>query len=195
MRRLNLVTEGRRHAELLRAVLPEISQAHDDVAFEIWEGQGWSDADSLARSILAVRREPVVLIVDANSTDEQSIEERRLDLADLLRQYGPREMWAVVLMVPEIEAIFFEDVALLRSLLGVQPKGRVLEKAKYNPREALEELLKQVGMTYPAFLKTLQSADLSKLREAHQLRPIIDFLRLSDIDDRRSARRRRAAAG
>lgn len=187
MRKLNVVTEGPNDEALLRLLLPRAANGHS-VEIILRSGRGWSEAESLASSVLAGLREPVVLVVDADTRDERLIEERRRDLSDLLGMHGPESMWRVILMVPEMEALLFRDPSLLRSALGLELDERLLYRAKFEPRTVLEELLARVGLSYQQLLARLESSDLSIILEASEIRQIMDFSGAADSDFEHAAR-------
>lgn len=187
MRKLNVITEGPNDEALLRLLLPRAANGRS-VELILRSGRGWSEAESLASSILAGLREPVVLVMDADTRDERLVEERRRDLSDLLGMHGPGSMWRVVLMVPEMEALFFRDPGLLRSALGLELDERLLYRAKFEPKAVLEELLVQARISYEQLLARLESSDLSMILEASEIRQIMDFSGAADVDFEHAAR-------
>ena len=174
MHRIHVVTEGPMDEALLAFLLRRAASGRG-VEIISRSGRGRSEAESLASSILAGLREPVVLVVDADSRDARRIEEQRRDFADLLGMHAPGSMWRVVLMVPEIEALLFRDPGLVREALDVELDERLLYRAKYEPRAVLKELLAEAGVSYQDLLMRLEEADLSVLLDAPEIRQIMDF--------------------
>lgn len=72
MKRAYVITEGQYDAEFLKKVLPaELLEKIDFVA-----RHGLYTLQSLARSILAVKQQPVALVVDADTNEQTSAQER-----------------------------------------------------------------------------------------------------------------------
>jgi hypothetical protein len=135
--RLYIVTEARRHIFLLQALLlPEIGSAVGQVDIS-WAG-GWSSADSLARTLLMLRRKPVALVVSA-TTDHA--DEREGFLRASLGEVNIDSSYLPLVIAPEIESILFTDEAAVEALIRrpLEPKER--EQAMTEPYNVLLQVL------------------------------------------------------
>src|SRR5579871_3419751 len=74
---------------------------------------GWSSADSLARSVLTNPNTKVAIIVDADSSDPNLIEERKRFLQRSLGQIADKARWRVIVIAPEVERILFDNRNIL----------------------------------------------------------------------------------
>src|SRR5437867_3750359 len=97
-----IVTEGQFGTDLLRVIV-----SHDlpGAAVGFVPCKGPYDLSSMASSILAARRTPVALVVETHTTHAESIQERRITLRDLLRPTAAGIPFAMILAIPEIEAV------------------------------------------------------------------------------------------
>lgn len=132
-----VVTEGEHDARLLEKLLPDDLRAN----VKFVAGKGTYSAESLARSIVSARRLPVSLVLDADTTDERAVLERRELLRELLRQAAPSIRSEVFLAVPEIETIYFTDPLIAEAITGSTITEPMLEEAKSRPKEVLADLL------------------------------------------------------
>jgi predicted ATP-dependent endonuclease of OLD family len=170
----HIVVEGPSDVVLLRELLrPDFDPEKHNI--RIVEGGGWSGADSLARTILVVRKEPVVLVVDADTTVPERIREHQQFLDGSLGQVGARTPWRVFLAVPEIEALLFTDRQTLENLVGKRVSQEQFIRGQYEPRKVLDKLLS--GQSYAqVFEQRLPQMDLSAVREQPLIRELKEFL-------------------
>jgi len=101
MKRVYIVVEGRNDAAALRRILPPaITEKCNFVV-----GNGKSSAISDARTILAMSREPLVLVVDADDNDINRVEEQRKTLNQLLQSAASGTPCSVFLAVPNMDVV------------------------------------------------------------------------------------------
>jgi hypothetical protein len=167
---LHVVTEGPFDAALLSTLLaPEAVRS--GVCLRFREAGGWSAADSLARSILAVRREPVVLVVDADGGEERA-SERKAFLQSSLGAVARPDMFEVVVMAPALEMIFFQDESVLEHIAGRPPTDVERVRAEYEPVRALESM----GVKRDRIPQSLRPEDVERLRAMPELQRILAFV-------------------
>ena len=100
-----IVTEGQFDVALLSRLL-----AHEvRSGVRVVSASGKSGAQSLARSLVAARRLPVALVLDADTTDKALVREQRLVARELLTMASPGIPTEVFMAVPSIEILFFTD--------------------------------------------------------------------------------------
>jgi Domain of unknown function (DUF4276) len=175
----HIIVEGPTDVAILKALLaPTLAAAKPSVTVDFMVGRGWSAAESLARSILAIDREPVALVIDADATSPAQVEERRAVTEGLLGLYAPRSRWVVILMVPEIEVLFFKDPDFLAHLLRLKTKvpPTVLRQAKFEPKAALAELLDASHSSYQELLDRVRHADPNPLLSTPEIERLCEFL-------------------
>lgn len=148
-----VVTEGPSDADLVEFLLePEIHErqsADDREGIErvrVVPGGGQSGAISLGRSLLALKRQPVALLVDADTNDEERIEEFRDFLIRELRITAGDTPFRVLIAVPVIESILFQSPSTtewIREQLGEPVSAEYLLEAKYDPKKLTAKLLEK----------------------------------------------------
>jgi hypothetical protein len=169
-----LVCEGARDVQLLRRILP--GELLSNV--EIIPAGGLSAIKSLARSLIVRRQAPVVIVMDADVITPEQVEERLKDTEEIVESVAVNTPVKVILAVPSIETIFFQDVSLLSRLLGYAPSQDMLSLAIYQPWQALRELISQ-SKKYQGqsqLIEQLTDEDLEILRKTSVIQEIIQFL-------------------
>ncbi|MCP4695391.1 MAG: hypothetical protein GY862_00880 [Gammaproteobacteria bacterium] len=163
-----IVTEKKIDSQILKKLLPPEHTQH--IVFV--PAGGRSSAKSLARSILANRKCPVALVMDADTTNSQVTEERYQIVSDLLRSAASDVPSEVFLIVPEIEILLFEDRDFLQKLVGNKISDEVWSIAKFTPEKTLKSLLKTKNIA--SFIDEIE--DISVLQRSQVLREIDSFL-------------------
>lgn len=174
MKRAYLFVEGPADADLLRRILPpERLQGVELVA-----AGGRAGVASLARSVLVERRKPIAVLLDADSNDPDSIEERRASTEELIRAAGSGVPIKVVVAVPESEVWFFAVPAVIGRVLGATVSRDVIEMGKRDPKATLKRLgdTHHVNVTSQRLASELSPADIEALRDLPEIRELTGFL-------------------
>ncbi|RKZ40847.1 MAG: hypothetical protein DRQ49_07050 [Gammaproteobacteria bacterium] len=131
------MVEGAFDQFILERILPEkmVSQT------KIITGNGYNIALSKARSLLISSELPVSLIVDSDTTDRSSIEEKKDFMTQSLQQLSTPDHFHVFFAVPEIEVIFFSSREIIEELIGGKVSEQQWELAHYQPKQALLNML------------------------------------------------------
>lgn len=168
-----IVCEGERDAQLLKRLLPEEFVSN----VEIVAAGGISAVKSLARSLIVRRQSPVVIVADADTTVPEQVEQRLKDTEEIVGNIAVNTPVKVVLAVPTLEIIFFQDVSLLSRLLGYVPSQDVLRLAVYQPWQTLKQLISQSKnfQSQAQLVEQLTNEDLEVLRKAPVVQEIIQF--------------------
>jgi hypothetical protein len=171
-----IVTEGEADRVLLSRLLAE----------EVREGAriGWasnrSGAQSLARSLVAAHKRAVALVLDADTTDEALVREQRLVTREYLAMASPGVPTEVFMAVPCIEVLFFADREMLTRLVGVYPSDHLWETGQFDPKNALDELRKDVHSRASSVLdlvSVLTDEDAALMSRHPPIRELKAFLR------------------
>jgi len=101
MKRIYIVVEGQADAAALRRVLPSSIRQKCDFVI----GDGKSAAISDARTILALAKEPVALVVDADDIDPSRIAEQQKTLNQLLQSAASGTPCEAFLVIPNMDSI------------------------------------------------------------------------------------------
>jgi hypothetical protein len=133
-----------------------------------------SAALSESTSILVVKRVPVALVVDANTDHENAIYEQQDTLQYLLHQAAVRVPFKVLLAIPSIETIFFQDRTLLEQLIHHQVTDTEWELAKYNPKKSLTYFLGENPL--PGLIRQLTDKSVAILQKHPLITELVEFL-------------------
>ncbi|MDS3860545.1 hypothetical protein RIF25_06945 [Thermosynechococcaceae cyanobacterium BACA0444] len=169
-----IVCEGAHDAQLLQRLLPEelVSNA------EIVAAGGFSAVKSLARSLVARRQSPVLIVAEADTTVPEQVEQRLKDTEELVGNIAVNTPVKVVLAVPTLEIIFFQDTSLLSRLLGYPLSEDILRSAAYQPKQTLEKLISKSKnfQNQSQLVDNLTNEDIKVLRKASVIQDVIEFL-------------------
>lgn len=169
-----IVCEGPLDGQILKTVLP--ANLLTDVG--VVAAGGVSAVVSLARSLVVRRRVPVVIVVDADSVVPELVQQRRKDIEETVESVSINTPVKVVMAIPEIEIIFFQEASLLSRLLGYVPPQDILDRALLQPKKALEELISQSERFHDIsqIIDRLANEDIEILRSSSVMQEIVYFL-------------------
>ena len=171
-----IVCEGHFDAQLLKTVLPK--NLLNDV--QVVAAGGLSAVKSLARSLVVRRQVPMIIVVDADSVVQELIQERLKSIEEIVGGVAANTPVKVVLAVPEMEAIFFQDASLLARVLRYEPPQNILNLAVFQPKEALHLFLSQSQnsnhLSPLEIIARLSNEDTDILQKTPFIQEIINFL-------------------
>lgn len=169
-----IVCEGERDAQLLKRVLPEELLYN----VEIIAAGGLSAVKSLARSLVVRRQSPVAIVVDADAITPEQVEERLKDTEEIVGSVAANTLVKVILAVPALETVFFQDISLLSRLLEHAPSQDMLSLAVSQPWQALTQLISQSKkyQSQSQLIEQLTNEDLEILRKTPVIQEVIQFL-------------------
>jgi len=175
MNELCIVVEGKEDEALLRKLLP----TKDRAGLRFFAGQGKMNLATLARNILVHEGVPVLVVVDADTLDEQTAEEARLDTKAIIRYVAGTIPVDVFFFLPEVEAIFFEAPAVLARLTGREWTAEELARGCTSPKATLQAMLSQGGpkAETPALLANIDEDMADALRQGRQFAALLRVLR------------------
>lgn len=159
---------GSDNRRLLERLLDDL---HSKVSFKIVEAHGHDAARPLARKQLLTSHEPVVLVVDADTTDDRKAKMQRRDIEEYMAWGGAGTPYKVLQFVPELEVVFFESPTVLRRVVGKAVDEHVKAAGKLAPRRVLSMLAP--GTDESALIDKLRPSDMVALRR----HPVIAELR------------------
>jgi hypothetical protein len=157
-----------------------LSAAREAGLIEIRAAAPSSSLYSAARTLLAVRDEPVALLLDADSTDPEAVARRRSSAEEVVGDVASAAPLRVLVAVPALEALLFLGPDPVERAFGaVAGDERLLELGRMNPREALKRL-DPAGHWWTASLnlvRALNDGDIADLRSAPPIHELLEFLR------------------
>lgn len=129
-----------------------------------------------ARTLLAVRNEPVALVLDADSTDPAAARRRRQDAAEVIGATADAAPLRILVAVPALEALLFlRPAAVARAF----PEAEALVTlGRLSPRDVLARLDPARDGVRAALelIKALDDEDVAALREEPPLLDLLAFL-------------------
>ncbi len=168
MKRAYVVTEGKTDVAILKSLLPP--NLVDQTGFVA--GSGSYSAQTLAQSLLVAKQRPVALVVDADTEDVLSVQEKKDFLHEALNQVSPGVPFGVFVAVPEMEIVFFQEKPLLEKALHQSFSPLEWEMSKSGPKK----FLKLNNQDSETLLPTLDPQTLGTLRQHPLIRDLSQFL-------------------
>lgn len=174
--RCNIIVEDETDVMLVWRAISTLGSTMD---IALTKAGSHSRASSMARSRLAVNREPVCLMLDADSYSSKSVELRRLEFEESLGQFAGPSQFKVLLFVPEMEVTLFHD--LIRPRWISDESGQLTPdqstRTRYEPRSVFRELAQKRGLTELDLLRnTLSSIDPAMLAQVSPLDDLREFI-------------------
>jgi 5S rRNA maturation endonuclease (ribonuclease M5) len=174
MKRALIITEGKQDAEILKKVLPV------EILDKIKILSGGNSALSLARTVLVTKQVPTVLLVDADSNNENKIIEKQNDLTDSLNSVSIGTEFKVYLMTPEIEVLFLENPSFLEDISSENRKFTPfeIELAKSNPKKFLREIVSQTDSNnlFQNLFSKLDAETVEAMKNHKTIKDLTEFL-------------------
>ncbi|MEY2977672.1 MAG: hypothetical protein ACO31I_14430 [Prochlorotrichaceae cyanobacterium] len=169
-----ILCEGESDARLIERLLPEALM----MEAKVFPAGGLYAVNSLARSLIVRRQCPVAIVVDADEIRPNRVEQRRSEIEEILERVAIDAPVKVVLAVPEMEIIFFQDRSLLSSLVGYEVPQDTFNAAQYEPKQILMELMSQSERFNHGseLIERLTTEDLHILRKAPVIQELVQFL-------------------
>jgi hypothetical protein len=177
----HVLVESNQSAFLLAKLLNSEQEAG---LIEIRAAAPSSSLYSAARTLLAVRGEPVALLLDADSTDPEAVARRRLTAEEVVGDVASSAPLRVLVAVPALEALLFQHPDPVARTFGAAAADQhMLDLGRLNPREALKRL-DPAGHWWTASLnlvRSLDDKDIAELRSTPQIHELLQFL--NDLDN------------
>ncbi len=169
-----IVCEDELDSQLLQRVLPkELIHSVGIVA-----GGSLSSVKSMARSLVVRRRTPIAILVDAETVNAAQVEERRREIKEIVEGVAANTPVGVILAVPAVESVFFQDIALIPRLFGYVPPQEVLNMAIYEPGKALTQLITESKkyQNQADLIEQLTPEEIELLCKTPLMREMLQFL-------------------
>ncbi len=169
-----IVCEDDLDSQLLQRVLPE--RLLDSVG-SVAAGS-LSSVKSMARSLVVRRRVPVAIVVDAETVNLDQVEERRTEIKEIVEGVAANTPVGVILAIPAIESVFFQDISLISRLFGSAPAQELLSMAIYEPGKALKQLIAESKQyqNQSELIEQLTHEDLEILGKTPVVQKLLQFL-------------------
>ena len=170
-----VVTEEPFDVALLSRVLPpELREGVEIVA-----AGGVSAAKSLARSLLVRRQTPVAIVIDADAVSPEVVQERRQSVEEVVESVAGNVPVKVIVAVPHLEAILYQDPALLENVFGQAISDSLRTLVSTYPGHTLEQLAAQPPHipNREQLVRALTPSAAQLLQQAAPIQELVAFLR------------------
>lgn len=175
-----IVVEGSNDAEILRVILPSKTLRNSHILV----GGGKSSGVSLARSLISDRGDPLLLVMDADTVHHEAILEQEKELRELLGAVAIHTPYDVILAIPQLEVIFFQDLGVLANTLQLPIDHEVAVNGAYEPQKALNALFKQSPyhiQSQGQFLQLLNDTTRHHIAQHPIIQKIVEFVSNAEI--------------
>ena len=102
---------------------------------------GISSLESLATSLVTEHQVPVAIVADGDSFDPGVVAQRQWEIETFVAKVAIETPVKVLLFTPSLEILFFQDLALLESLLEIPIPAADWARGQQQPKAVLENLL------------------------------------------------------
>jgi hypothetical protein len=129
-----------------------------------------------ARTFLGIKNEPVAVVLDAKSTDEDAVERVRETAEEVIGDAGGAAPLRVLVAVPAVEALFFQRPDAVKR--AFQNAGEsLIEIGKVSPANALKRLdpAGEAAASHK-LMKELNAEDVAALRAQSPVKDLLAFL-------------------
>jgi hypothetical protein len=169
-----IVLEGHSNLAIWKALLPEDLFA----SCEILATEGRSTPVSVARTHLIKHHAPIVLVFDTDTLNPTMITETVQTTLHLMSAVAGSTPYDVIYCVPHLEVVFFEASIDLQGIFPKLHSAFIPQFAKTQPKDQLTLLFEKGGgpKDLQAFLDTLTSDDIEKLRATKPVQRLITFI-------------------
>lgn len=173
-----ILVEGNFDGMLLAMLIGAEQEKYE---IEIRVAGGASAAFSYARTLLATKRTPVAILIDADSIEPEVAEARRQDAEEVIGESAAGVPFRVLVAVPELEVLFFERPDLLRRVFAGQVTDHLLELGRLSPRRILERLAqgKSIHHVRVDVLREINTEDHQALRNTTLIRELLEFIQVA----------------
>jgi len=167
-----IFVEGAHQGALISLALEDLKSRY---AFRIIVSGDANAAHSMASTALVTSGDPVVLIVDADTTDRAAAKAKEADLNYYLALSAGGKPFKLIQFAPQIEIVFFEVAGLLEAWLKRPVDPVFLEIGGDAPKKVMSVL----GASIENLVAGPVAASLvNRLREHRLLAAVREFLRL-----------------
>jgi hypothetical protein len=163
-----IYVEGPVDQKLLEQLLADLRPG---ASFKVLAAGGRDAARPMARRKLLTAQEPVVLVVDADTTDDQKARTQLRDIEEYLAWGSAATPHKVSQFVPEMEAVFFDSPAVLKRLIGEDVSEQATAAGKFAPKKVLAMLAHDASAS--SLIDRLEPTELDALRK----HPVVAELR------------------
>jgi hypothetical protein len=172
---LFVVVEGPSDARAIRGILGGDLAAK----LRLFAAGGGMSRATLARNLLVHEGGPILVVMDADTTNPQLVDEQKSMAFLAISSVAPpsvtglRDWVKVFAFVPEMEVIFFEAPAALEAMVGKRVSEEKLQRGLLAPKATLLKLLADCNIKYETFTANINPQVASILASGAQAHALI----------------------
>jgi hypothetical protein len=172
---LCVISQGNTAGKLLATLIAE-EQSRGGVEVRVATGQ--SSFYSYARTLLAVKRIPVAVVMDADTPEPEAALERQQSAEEVIGDAASGVPFRVIVAVPSLDILFFQRPELLRRVFGDAINEHVMELAQLSPKRTIQKLAPDQSYedVRTELLRAMDASDVQALRESPPIRDLRDFI-------------------
>jgi hypothetical protein len=139
--------------------------------------------------MLAEKRMPVAVVIDADSPEQEVAAERQRNAEEVLGDAASGVPFRVIVAVPELEILFFQRPQLLRKVYAKSVTALITELGQVSPRRALQKLDPNLSSEHLRFkiLRAIDETDIKAVRATALIKVLLTFLTEAVEYSKRSA--------
>nr|WP_294547815.1 hypothetical protein [uncultured Rhodopila sp.] len=141
-----LIVEGPSDKAFMELALAPLSLPEHQVV----SAGGKSSAVSLAASIMMKRRQPVIVVLDADTTDPEDVRRQEAEYNYLLQSWSNGTGFELIFTVPDLTCAMFAGPGRAASIPGIQLTSEQTDRLRQDPRSVLDAVLPK-PIASPAF--------------------------------------------
>jgi hypothetical protein len=132
---------------------------------------------SAAKTLLVIRREPVAIVLDADSTEPGAAAQVREEASEVVGESAAAAPLRIIVAVPAVESLLFRRPEAVRRAYGNTP-SELIELGLVSPGNALERLNGATDRYNASFtiITNLNQEDIAALRDEPPVRELLEFL-------------------
>ncbi|HYW22206.1 MAG TPA: hypothetical protein VE956_23410 [Nodularia sp. (in: cyanobacteria)] len=167
-----MIAEGETDIEILQKLLPK--NLIQDIQFIA--GESSYRARSLATSLLATRKIPVALVIDADTDNESQVFEKQDLINYLSNQASSGTPFQLLLAVPKLEILLLEDKSLIEKIAQRKFNDLEWQFAQSKPKEFLETVLGKKQSINEIIFSDIKKQEIKILQQHPLIQQMIVFL-------------------
>ncbi len=180
-----IIVEGLEDVAILRAILPpDVVESCDFLV-----SGGRSAIVPGAQEYLIQHHAPIAIVLDMDTVDPAVLIDRTQDTKQQIESVAGDTPFDIILFIPEIEAVFFDDLVDLQRIFPAFKKAYVRKMAKFQPKEQLQTLFEKGHgpNDLSSFLDQLTSEEVERLQSKDPICQLIAFIKSNRKPTMRSA--------
>jgi hypothetical protein len=170
-----IITSGKFETDLIQKVLPNDLLQNTKVV----TGAGDTSALSLARSYYTEKKSKILLLVEAETFDDDKVAEKKKLYENMIYAVPGNSEIKIIVFVPEIESLLFIDKHFIENFFGKTLSDFEFDLAQRDPKFGMIRLKgdQKYSSNQIAYdlLNQINQDVIGKIQKSNQIQEIINF--------------------